>query len=287
MSLLDLSEVTTGHPTRTRDYLMCPPEHFGVRYSINPWMHPDHPVDVSRAMAQWNDLVNTYRHLGHRVRFIDAAPDRPDMVFAANAAVVIDGRAWLSRFHHAERRSEEEPLRQWFEDAMGLDVVPNGGVVHEGQGDFLVIGTTLLAGHGFRTAPEAHAHAARHFAPGIGDVVSLRLVDPRWYHLDTALMVVDDSTIAYYPPAFDERSRSILRERFPDAIVADEADALWLGLNAASDGRNVVLPTQATGLHLELIERGYDAIGVDLSELLAAGGSVRCCTLELASTGAM
>lgn len=287
MSIVASPDTVAERSIRTRDYVMCAPVHFGVRYRINPWMHPDRPVDASRAMAQWNDLVAIYLRLGHRLQFIEPAADCPDMVFAANAAVVIDGKAWVARFRHPERQVEEEPFRRWFEAATELDLVPSGDIVHEGQGDFLLVGNVLLAAHGFRTSREAHDLAGRYFAPGVDEVVSLRLVDPRWYHLDTALMVVDDSTVAYYPPAFDGPSRAILEQRFPDAVIADEHDAEWLGLNGASDGRHVVLPAQATGLHRDLAARGFDPIGIDLSELLAAGGSVRCCTLELATTGGL
>jgi N-dimethylarginine dimethylaminohydrolase len=112
-------------------------------------------------------------------------------------------------------------------------------------------------------------------------VVSLRLVDPRFYHLDTALFVLDDRTICYYPAAFSRRSRRVLEELFPDAVLAAEADALAFGLNAVSDGRRVVLPAQAVALADRLAARGYEPVPVDLSELLKGGGSVKCCTAEL------
>ena len=112
-------------------------------------------------------------------------------------------------------------------------------------------------------------------------VVSLELVDPRFYHLDTALAVLDDTTIAYYPPAFSDESRARLQELFPDAIEVASADAYVLGLNAVSDGRNVVLPAAATGFAEQLRQAGFEPVGVDLSELLKGGGSVKCCTLEV------
>jgi N-dimethylarginine dimethylaminohydrolase len=112
-------------------------------------------------------------------------------------------------------------------------------------------------------------------------VISLQLVDPRFYHLDTALAVLDDTTVAYYPEAFSPGSRGVLQRLFPDAILASEADAVVLGLNAVSDGRHVVLPSAAVDLATQLRERGYVPVGVDLGELLKAGGSVKCCTLEI------
>jgi N-dimethylarginine dimethylaminohydrolase len=53
------------------------------------------------------------------------------------------------------------------------------------------------------------------------------------------------------------------------------------GVNAVSDGRHVVLAQQATGLADQLSQRGFVPIGVDLSELLKAGGGAKCCALEL------
>jgi arginine dihydrolase len=150
--------------------------------------------------------------------------------------------------------------------------------INEGQGDLLVVGSIVLAGYGFRTERRAHDEVAA--IVGM-PVVSLELVDPRFYHLDTALAVLDDTTIAYYPQAFSDESRARLLELFPDAIEVASADAYVLGLNAVSDGRNVVLPAAATGFAEQLREAGFKPIGVDLSELLKGGGSVKCCTLEV------
>jgi N-dimethylarginine dimethylaminohydrolase len=150
--------------------------------------------------------------------------------------------------------------------------------LNEGQGDLLVVGSIILAGYGFRTERHAHDEIANAVRMPI---VSLELVDPRFYHLDTALAVLDDTTIAYYPPAFSEASRRQLLELFPDAIEVGAADAYVLGLNAVSDGLNVVLPAAASRFAEQLRAAGFRPIGVDLSELLKGGGSVKCCTLEV------
>ena len=106
-------------------------------------------------------------------------------------------------------------------------------------------------------------------------------MDPRYYHLDTALAVLDGDEIMYYPAAFAPESQELLRELYPDAILADDDDAAVFGLNAVSDGRHVLLAPQATNLIEQLWDRGFIPIGVDLSELLKSGGSAKCCTLEL------
>jgi N-dimethylarginine dimethylaminohydrolase len=112
-------------------------------------------------------------------------------------------------------------------------------------------------------------------------VIGLELVDPRYYHLDTALGVLDGDEIMYYPQAFSPGSQAVLRRLFPDALIATEEDAAALGLNAVSDGRHVLLPLAATGLFQPLRDRGFEPIGVDVSELHKAGGSVKCATMEL------
>ena len=262
---------------RPRRYLMCPPEHFAVSYAINPWMDVTRGADRTLAMHQWEALRETYLRLGHQVETIRPEPGLPDMVFAANGGFVVDGRALGARFTHAERGAEG-PIYLRRLVGLGLTDVAEPVCVNEGEGDFLVVGGLILAGTGFRTDPGAHTEVQELF--GV-PVISLQLVDPRFYHLDTALAVLDDSSVAYYPEAFSRGSQAVLRRLFPDAVLAEEADAVVLGLNAVSDGRHVVLAAAATGLAAQLRERGYEPIGVDLSELLKAGGSAKCCTLEL------
>jgi N-dimethylarginine dimethylaminohydrolase len=266
-----------GRTARPRRYLMCRPEHFEVSYAINPWMDATLPVDRELAVRQWEGLRQTYRSLGHEVELIDPVPGLPDMVFAANGGLVVEGRALGARFTHPERAAEGPAYLARLE-GLGLKEVTAPVATNEGEGDFLVVGDLVLAGTGFRTDQRAHVEVQELF--GL-PVISLQLVDPRFYHLDTALAVLDDTTVAYLPEAFSPGSRAALQRLFPDAVLATEADAVVLGLNAVSDGRHVVLPAAATALAAQLRARGYEPIGVDLSELLKAGGSAKCCTLEI------
>ena len=150
--------------------------------------------------------------------------------------------------------------------------------MNEGEGDIVFAGRAIIAGHGFRTDAAAADEVAEFF--GL-PVLSVRLVDPRFYHLDTALCVLDADTAAYYPAAFDDAGRATLAGHFAELIEAKDEDAEALGLNAISDGRHVVLPEQATSLAGQLAEKGFEPIGVDMSEFLKAGGGPKCCTLEL------
>jgi N-dimethylarginine dimethylaminohydrolase len=261
----------------TKTYLMCPPEHFKVEYAINPWMNPDRPVDAARAMRQWDQLRATFLRLGHQVHVIDPVPGLPDMVFAANGGTVIGGKVLGSRFLHAERAAEATAYLDWFRrDGYRVVRVPRS--VNEGEGDIVHAGRVVLAGYGFRTEESARADIEEVF--GL-PVLSLRLVDPHYYHLDTALCVLDADTAAYYPAAFDDAGRAALASQFAELIEAKDEDAEVLGLNAISDGRHVVLPVQARGLADQIAARGFEPVPIDMSEFSKAGGGPKCCTLEL------
>jgi len=270
-----------GGPRRrqatARRYLMCPPEHFAVSYAINPWMDPDKPTDSGLAMRQWAELRQAYLDLGHDVRTIEPVAGLPDMVFAANGGTVIGDKVLGARFLYPQRAREADAYLDWFRDSGYPDVrIPDH--VNEGEGDILFTGRTLMAGYGFRSDQGAAAELARVFG---WPVVSLRLVDPRFYHLDTALCVLDPDTAMYYPAAFDDAGRAAIADQFAELIEAKDEDAEVLGLNAVSDGWHVVLPAQARGLAAQLRERGFAPVAVDLSELLKGGGGPKCCTLEL------
>lgn len=260
----------------TRRYAMTEPRYFAVEYAINPWMDTSAPVDPQRAVEQWGALRRVYLDLGHTVDLVPPRPGLPDMVYAANGGIVVGDTAVVARFAYPQRAGEADAYADWM-TGRGLTPACTRSV-NEGQGDLLVVGSTLLAGWGFRTEREAHDEIAA--IMGL-PVVSLQLVDPRFYHLDTALAVLDDTTIAYYPPAFTDAGRARIAELFPDAIEVASADAYVLGLNVVSDGRHVVMPAAATGFAAQLRDAGFEPIGVDLTELLKGGGSVKCCTLEL------
>jgi N-dimethylarginine dimethylaminohydrolase len=259
-----------------RRYLMCRPTYFAVDYAINPWMDPTAPVDVDLAVAQWTTLRDTYLGLGFTVDLIDPVPGLPDMVFAANGATVIDGVVLGAQFTYPERAAEAPAYLEWF--ARNGFVTHEAKAVNEGEGDILLAGDRILAGTGFRTDVSAHLEAQEHFGR---PVISLQLVDPRYYHLDTALTVLSPDNVAYYPGAFSPGSQAVLRRLYPDAVMATALDAAVLGLNAVSDGRRVVLPSAATRLAGELAAKGYEPIPVDVSELHKAGGGPKCCTLEV------
>ncbi len=267
----------------TRTVLMCRPDYFTVSYRINPWMFPENPTNTTLAVEQWERLYAIYQELGFDVHLIDPIEGLPDMVYSANGGFTLDGIAYGAKFTYDERAAEGPAYLAWLAEQ---GFTPHEAAeVNEGEGDMLLVGDVILAGTGFRTSTASH----RELAEAVGrEVISLTLVDPEFYHLDTAIAVLDPdpapgqkANIAYLPKAFDEASQAILRERYPDAIIATEEDAAVLGLNSFSDGLHVVIASRATDFDRQLRERGYEPIGVDLSELLLGGGGVKCCTLEL------
>ena len=262
---------------------MCPPTYFDVAYSINPWMDPSRQVDHDLAVRQWSGLVDAYRDTGHRVDFLEPLPGMPDMVFAANGATVVAGRALAARFANPEREAEAAVHAAWHRRngiLYGGGEVQQPVAVNEAEGDFAVLSKRIVAGHGFRTTPEAHCELAKLTGR---QVISLELVDPRLFHLDLALAVLDDERdhIAYYPEAFSQPSQRLLAELFPDALIANEHDAYVFGLNAVSDGLHVFIPSGAGQLREDLAVAGYWPVSVDLTELIKGGGSVKCCTQEI------
>ena len=280
MTMTSPATATSGRTATTRTVLMCRPDHFTVSYRINPWMHPEAPTDTALAVRQWETLYQTYLDLGFDVKLVDPIDTLPDMVYAANGGFVLDGIAYGARFQFDERGPEGPAYMKWFGEAGYTVAEPVS--TNEGEGDFLLVGDTIYAGTGFRSDTASHEELRKLYGR---EVVTLTLIDPSFYHLDTAFAVLDSNggpdSVAYLPKAFDDASRAILEDRFPDAILVTDEDAAVLGLNSFSDGLNVVIAARATTFERDLRARGFNPIGVDLSELLLGGGGVKCCTLEL------
>ncbi len=260
--------------------LMCAPRFFDVQYVINPWMEGNlHAPSQDRARAQWKRLHAAVSEVAE-VRLVDPQPGLPDMVFTANAGLVRDGRAALSRFRCPERRGEEPWFRAWFAEA-GL-TVSEAESPFEGEGDALWTpdGARLWAGYGWRTSVESHSALRRLW--GV-DVAPLRLIDPRFYHLDTCFAPLANGDLLYYPPAFDPASRAAIEAFYPAArrVVVEEADALRFSCNAVSLGPTVILNEISPGLRAQLEERGFTVVEVPLGEFLKAGGAAKCLVLRL------
>ena len=263
-------------------FLMCPPTLYDVNYVINPWMAGNvKRSSRQRATEQWNQLHGALKKIAE-VKLVEPQPGSPDMVFTANAGLVFDGTVALSSFYHAERQGEEPHFRQWFQQS-GFSVHDVPRVTpFEGEGDalFEADGSRLWAGHGPRTGETSHRGLNNLWDI---EVVSLRLIDPRFYHLDTCFCPLSQGEAMYYPAAFDEASRRRIEKHYSPAkrIVVGEADALKFACNAVNVGRTILVNEISEGLCGELRSRGYEVIEVDLAEFLKAGGAAKCLVLRL------
>lgn len=263
--------------------LMCAPEFFAVEYEINPWMSGNiarSSIDVAR--RQWRALRNALAARA-RIEFVTPRPGVPDLVFAANAGLVSGRRVVLSHFRHPQRQAEEPHYRAWFE-AAGYDVIEMPrGVFFEGAGDALFLrdgSGTLVLGHGWRTTP----HAATFVANALGArVVPVRLVDDRFYHLDTCFCPLAGGHLLYYPPAFDEASVRLIESLVPGAKrhAVGDADAAAFACNAVDAAGAVVLNEASAELEAVLARWGFETVRTPLGEFLLAGGSAKCLTLRL------
>ncbi|MDH5764032.1 MAG: arginine deiminase-related protein [Nitrospinota bacterium] len=262
--------------------LMCPPEYFGVRYSINPWMEGQiGRVDSALALRQWIDFYRALKQQAD-IHLIDPQPHVPDLVFTANAGLILDGHFISSRFKHEERRREEPLFNQWFETRSARSTRLPKNLFFEGAGDALQQpGRNLLwAGYGFRTDRETHQFLAEQL--GL-EVVSLHLIHPRFYHLDTCLCPLPDDQIMYYPAAFDAASLKLIETRIQpeNRIVVSEEDAVHFACNAVLMNR-VLFLNHASPKLIQLLEhKGYTPAIQPVSEFLKAGGANKCLTLPL------
>ncbi|MBV9933082.1 MAG: amidinotransferase [Actinobacteria bacterium] len=261
-----------------RRYLMCPPEHFGVVYEINPWMHREVVVDRDRAYEQWNGLVAALRSAGAQIEMLDPHPDLPDLVFTANAGIVNGTQFVPARFRHPERQGETPWDVQWFtSNGFTVDELPDG-VSHEGAGDALPFNGTLVSGYRFRSDAASHAYLSRLTG---APVRSVELVDERLYHLDLTFCPLDDQRAIVAPSGWDSYARRVLEALVPEAIVLGDDDALAFTANSVVVGTNVVMPSCPPEVGRQLEAWGFDIAVCDVSEFLKAGGGCRCLTLAL------
>ena len=261
---------------------MCAPDHYDVDYVINPWMEGNiHKSSRDRAVEQWQKLHNVIQQHA-TVNLVKPQKGIPDMVFTANAGLVLGKTVVLSRFFHKERQGEEPFFKAWFEE--------NDYTVHElpkdlpfeGAGDALLDreGRWLWAGYGFRSELDSHPYLAKWLDI---EVLSLRLMDERFYHLDTCFCPLSNGYLLYYPPAFDAYSNRLIEMRVPEAkrIAIAEPDAVTFACNAVNVEEIVILNQASDDLKQRLTNVGFRVIETPLTEFLKAGGASKCLTLRV------
>jgi lysine-ketoglutarate reductase/saccharopine dehydrogenase-like protein (TIGR00300 family) len=263
-------------------FLMCAPEHYDVDYVINPWMEGNiHKSSRQRAVEQWEGLYHIIKEHAI-VDLVEPQKGWPDMVFTANAGLVLGDNVVISRFYHPERQGEEPHFKQWFSDK-GFNVyeLPKD-LPFEGAGDALFDreGRWLWAGYGFRSELDSHPHLAKWLDT---EVLSLRLIDERFYHLDTCFCPLSGGYLLYYPQAFDAYSNRLIEMRIPEEkrIPIAESDAVNFACNAVNVNSVVILNEASDSLKKQLNSVGFKVIETPLTEFLKAGGAAKCLTLRI------
>ncbi len=263
-------------------FLMCPPDHYDVDYVINPWMEGNiHKSSRDRAVEQWQKLHQILKQ--HAI--VDLVPPEkgwPDLVFTANAGLVLGNNVVLSRFLHKERQGEEPFFKQWFEaNGYTVNELPKD-LPFEGAGDALLDreGRWLWAGYGFRSELDSHPYLAKWLDI---EVLSLRLIDERFYHLDTCFCPLANGYLLYYPGAFDSYSNRLIEMRVaPEKRIAiEEADAVNFACNTVNVDHIVIMNKASDALKTRLADVGFQVLETPLTEFLKAGGAAKCLTLRV------
>nr|6LRH_A Chain A, Alr4995 protein [Nostoc sp. PCC 7120 = FACHB-418]6LRH_B Chain B, Alr4995 protein [Nostoc sp. PCC 7120 = FACHB-418] len=263
-------------------FLMCPPDHYDVDYVINPWMEGNiHKSSRDRAVEQWQGLYQILKEHAI-VDLVTPQKGWPDLVFTANAGLVLGDNVVLSRFLHKERQGEEPYFKEWFEG--------NGYTVYElpkdlpfeGAGDALLDreGRWLWAGYGFRSELDSHPYLAKWLDI---EVLSLRLIDERFYHLDTCFCPLANGYLLYYPGAFDSYSNRLIEMRVaPEKRIAiAEADAVNFACNTVNVESIVIMNKASDALKQSLTGVGFQVLETPLTEFLKAGGAAKALTLRV------
>lgn len=259
-------------------FLMCPPDHYGIEYEINPWMNRAVGTDPAKAHRQWWALHDALCDLGATVERLAPVPGLPDLVFTANAGLVHHRTFVSSQFRHGVRQGETPYFDRWAREHGFKVVTLPPGSYFEGAGDALFLGEILYGGYRFRSDAKSHLWIGHQLNV---EALPLELIDPRFYHLDTCFCPVDRETAIYYPGAFDDYGRSVLKDRIPHLVAVSAEEAVSFSCNAVVVGRTILLNDGAPKLARALQTSGYEVRPLPLTEFIKAGGSAKCLTLRL------
>jgi N-dimethylarginine dimethylaminohydrolase len=261
-----------------RELLLCPPDYYGIEYEINPWMSRARGAEAPLAQQQWKNLHGTLSKLDCKIHLVKPRSKLPDMVFTANAGLTVGRKFIPSNFRHKERAGEAPHFARWMKEH-GYEIagLPKD-YYFEGEGDALFGGDALFCGYKFRSDIKSH----RAVADMLGClVISVELVDPRFYHLDTCFCPLPDGSAFWFPAAFDAYGQRAIREQVKELVDVDEAEAMHFSCNAVVLDRQIVLPEGAPKLVATLHKGGYKCHELPMSEFLKAGGACKCLTMFL------
>jgi N-dimethylarginine dimethylaminohydrolase len=273
-----------------KHFLMCEPKFFDVCYVINPWMEGN-MGKVNKALAgqQWQNLHDIIAGLAS-VSLIEPVAGLPDMVFTANAGLIHNNDVIVSSFLHAERQSEAKHFERFFSSQNYSVKHLSEGTIFEGAGDALFDSHgRLWVGSGIRSDAQAMDEIKAMFdvegrgVEAIRDkAIGLELVNPHWYHLDTAFCPLPQGQALAYAKAFSEKSVADLNNAFGANIIwISEAEAKNFACNAVAIGQAIIMHKASAELKAALEQRGFEVIETDVSEYLKSGGACKCLTLEI------
>ena len=266
-------------------FLMCEPKFFEVCYVINPWMEGNlGKVNKELARQQWQNLYKIVAELAS-VILIEPVAGLPDMVFTANAGLDQSKDFIVSSFLHAERQPETKYFEKFFSSQGYCVHHLQQDTIFEGAGDALFdTQGRLWFGSGIRSEAKALDEIVDVLdVEGCGvEVRGLELVDPRWYHLDTAFCPLPEGQAIAYEKAFSGKSVDDNNDTFGANIIwVSEADAKNFACNAISINHRIIMHRASAELKAALAQRGFEVIAADVSEFIKAGGACKCLTLEI------
>ena len=256
-STTDHSPLTT-HLSSMPHILMCPPDHFGIEYEINPWMSRSRQSDQPFAPgSSGRPCGRRSRRPGAKVELLDPVAGLPDLVFTANAAMIYRGTAVLARFRHrgaARRRAARRGL------VCGARLRGPAGRPRasssKGPATPCSAATRSSPATASAATPAATSRSARCWACR---VIPLELVNDYYYHLDTCFCPLAPGVAIYYPRAFDDYAQ--LRAQGARA----GADRRGRGgsrsgspATPSSSAATVVTNTGCPKLHDDLRARGFE-----------------------------
>ena len=260
--------------------LTCKPNHFRVEYQINPWMKPG-SADQKLAFKQWQNLIKAYQQNGIEVEILEQNENQPDMVFAADQGLVVDSDkkiVVMSNFKHPERQGETKYFQKWFqENGYKVEFLPEG-LSFEGGGELIPWMGKYFIGSGLRNSQKTHQYLSTKYNL---EFISLELIDPKFYHLDTCFFVLNSQTAFYYPKAFSKKSIQVLKSSFENLIEFTEKEVGNFAANSVVSRDAVFMQKGSLSFKQKIMDSGYQAIELDISEFMKSGGGIHCLTFEL------
>ena len=260
---------------------MCLPRFYNVIHkNLNVHMKMQISVNFTKSQMQYWNLTRILTNNGANIKFIEPQPGLVDMVFAANGALIdpMSNTAIVSNFKANTRINESNYWKKFLYE--NYYKVETTNAKFEGQGDSLFShnNKTLWYGHGFRSEVEG-ADEIQCILPHV-NVTSLKLIDERFYHLDTCFCVLNENTVMYYPDAFNQDSLLKIENGFTNLVKVNETDAQNFACNAVVINDIIVLHCASKDLKTELETLGFTVVENNMSEFLLSGGSAKCCVLH-------